>query len=201
MSGKMPSSLQIRLGEYDITRQNEHPDVNHEEIDASRITIHPAYSTEPEVNDIALIRLARTVVFKTNIRPMCLPIGALSSNKFVDQQSTVIGWGMTNPNIQKISPVLMEVTMPVWEVQKCRATIATKYPKHAAGITDKTVCGGGGGTDSCMGDSGGPMMVRQGEQWYQIGIVSWGIHCGTYQYPGIYTRVTSYLDWIKQNAR
>ncbi|GFT51212.1 chymotrypsin B, partial [Nephila pilipes] len=45
-----------------------------------------------------------------------------------------------------------------------------------------------------MGDSGGSLFVKRGGQWYSVGIVSWGRSCGLL--PGVYTRVTEYLDWI-----
>lgn len=33
-----------------------------------------------------------------------------------------------------------------------------------------------------------------------VGLVSWGMHpCGNGYYPDVYTRITSYLDWIEQN--
>jgi secreted trypsin-like serine protease len=30
--------------------------------------------------------------------------------------------------------------------------------------------------------------------------VSWGPQCGNPLYPGVYTRVSSFSDWIKQNV-
>lgn len=52
-----------------------------------------------------------------------------------------------------------------------------------------------------QGDSGGPLLHQLANgRWVNIGIVSWGIRCGDPGYPGIYTRVTSYLDWIFANA-
>ena len=56
--------------------------------------------------------------------------------------------------------------------------------------------------DWLQGDSGGPLIVQNGPgaQWVQAGIVSWGIGCGLAPYPGVYTRVTSFMQWINKNA-
>ena len=59
------------------------------------------------------------------------------------------------------------------------------------------------GKDSCGGDSGGPLVHRRGTSnpWHLVGIVSFGPKlCGSGT-PGVYTRVTHYVDWIKNNLR
>lgn len=38
-------------------------------------------------------------------------------------------------------------------------------------------------------------------QWYIEGIVSFGARCGSQGWPGIYTRVGEYLQWIKENIK
>lgn len=50
-----------------------------------------------------------------------------------------------------------------------------------------------------QGDSGGPLMFPVKNTYYLIGIVSSGYGCGEPGYPGIYTRVTSFLNFILSN--
>lgn len=48
-----------------------------------------------------------------------------------------------------------------------------------------------------QGDSGGPLQCRsKGGPWIQAGITSWGVGCAKPSYPGVYIRVSDYLDWI-----
>jgi secreted trypsin-like serine protease len=50
------------------------------------------------------------------------------------------------------------------------------------------LCAGGTGTDTCSGDSGGPLEAPIAGGGYRlVGLTSWGIGCG--QRPGVYTRV------------
>merc|ERR1719336_2443453 len=51
----------------------------------------------------------------------------------------------------------------------------------------------------CAGDVGRPLSVLgQDDRYSQIGIVSWGEGCAKPGYPGVYTRLTSLLNWVKQ---
>jgi secreted trypsin-like serine protease len=59
---------------------------------------------------------------------------------------------------------------------------------------------------SSHGDSGGPLSLfiddARVPHWVLIGIVSFGsTNCGKDGTPGLYTKVTSYLEWISNNIR
>jgi secreted trypsin-like serine protease len=52
-----------------------------------------------------------------------------------------------------------------------------------------------------QGDSGGALVINNGDSYLQIGVVSFVSSLGCASgYPSGYTRVTSYLDWIETNA-
>jgi len=54
-----------------------------------------------------------------------------------------------------------------------------------------------GGKDSCQGDSGGPLIVKENDEWLQVGVVSWGHGFARANKYGIYARVSKYIDWIE----
>lgn len=52
------------------------------------------------------------------------------------------------------------------------------------------------GQDTCQGDSGGPLAFRNEDGSYVVtGITSFGYGCGEKDKPGVYTKVSSYLEW------
>ena len=87
--------------------------------------------------------------------------------------------------------------MPAIRNSECQAKYEYEYS-----ITDAMICAGYpgvGGKDSCQGDSGGPFVCQNGDKAVITGVVSWGNGCAWPDYPGVYSRVTKALDWIKSN--
>lgn len=140
--------------------------------------------------DIALVKLQVPLTFTDTVRPICLP--------FFDEELIpgtplwVIGWGFTEQNGGKMSDVLLQASVQVIDSSWCNAEDA-----YQGDVTAEMLCAGTlqGGVDSCQGDSGGPLMYHS-NHWQIVGIVSWGYGCGSPTNPGVYTKVTAYLDWI-----
>lgn len=63
---------------------------------------------------------------------------------------------------------------------------------------DHNICAQGklGRADSCQGDSGGPLVAKVQGRYVQVGVVSWGHSCADGVFPGVYTKVSSFTDWI-----
>ena len=81
-----------------------------------------------------------------------------------------------------------------------------KYKPIGDGVNiDNTqICAGDDSKDSCSGDSGGPLLSSELDdgRWAVIGIVSFGAkgYCADSKFPGVYTRVDQFLDWIERNS-
>jgi hypothetical protein len=71
-------------------------------------------------------------------------------------------------------------------------------------IGAEQICAGldEGGRDSCGGDSGGPLIVRDERGCpRQIGLVSWGgAMCAASRAFGVYTRLSAYADWLRDTT-
>lgn len=216
------------MGEWNIEEQRDcvrnrgYSDCNDPPIDLApeEIIVHPQYDDKNrnKYHDIALIRLSQNVRFTGNftpilsprkpsqqqpllaadfIRPICLP--TQEEDEVDDAKLVVAGWGRTELN--NFSPTKLKLQIPTVSNYKCIA----KFRTINVTLAETQLCAGGeAGRDSCNGDSGGPLMGtfrNDTGQWYVKGVVSFGVRCGSNGWPGVYTRVSSYLKWIRENVR
>ncbi|KAM3922957.1 mannan-binding lectin serine protease 2 [Leptodactylus fuscus] len=180
-------------------------DTNAHKAIAKSIFIHPDYTDDQSYNnDIALIKLQDKVPMNERTLAICLPT---KDKRFVINDSEdshvtgqVSGWGRSKHRASGTKK-LFYVDVDVVD----RVTCNTAYQKklnvgNKVLITDNMFCAGEEGKDSCKGDSGGALVFKDDttEKWFIGGIVSWGAEdCGARDQYGVYTRVTNYLDWIK----
>lgn len=175
--------------------------------EVKEIVVHAEYQTYTQGNDIALLRLAQ---------PWDGPYARLSLKAFADPATPpgattmVAGFGNLewNAKLNKFSsqsggvfaagsPSLQEVDMPTIATDTCQAL----YPDAAIG--QGQLCAGHDlvDKDSCQGDSGGQLVAFDKNGCpYQIGIVSWGEKCAIPGRYGVYTRVSSFAQWIRENV-
>ncbi|XP_055955568.1 transmembrane protease serine 3 [Patella vulgata] len=157
---------------------------------AADIITHGSFDSTSNSHDIALMKLSKPVdISGTASRTACLPDSTEDFNNVV---CTVSGWGSTRFDGPG-SRYLNQVSIPVMSNSLCSYYLGNV-------VYDHNICAGinAGGRDACQGDSGGPLVCKTEGSWKIAGIVSWGYGCGDKNTPGVYTRVSSFLDWIKQ---
>ncbi|XP_059816042.1 complement C1r-A subcomponent-like, partial [Hypanus sabinus] len=170
------------------------------------VYLHPGYAggDNPQfTHDLALIKLAAPVTLGRYVVPACLPERGHTQLYGTGQLGYVAGWGVTQD--QRLLNRLHYVGLPVADQERCRR-VMEKAQQGLGGellrLGPGMFCAGTGlgETDSCQGDSGGAFAVRRRDDdaWYVTGLVSWGLGCGRNGTYGVYTRVESYLPWIRQ---
>ncbi|XP_076060295.1 trypsin I-P1-like [Oratosquilla oratoria] len=163
----------------------------------SKIITHKYFNAKTWDNDVALVKLRRGLKLEDYgglVNTICLPA---RNTTFVGHHCMVTGWGRTKQHGSN-SDLLQTIRVPVIPNGICR-----KAYQKVNTITQGMICAGWseGGQGPCVGDSGGPLQCREGRggPWVQAGITSWGVGCAEPGYPGVYIRVTEFLDWIYQH--
>lgn len=114
-----------------------------------------------------------------------------------EPQGTAIisGWGYMENNV--LPATLQKSTLNVISYATC-AKALTDLLHTSQPLNEKSnVCTGLTHTGACNGDSGGPLI--QGKTL--IGVVSWGlVPCGNSRAPSVFTKVSSFVDFINQYA-
>lgn len=184
VNGKFAEDIKVVAGTINLALPKYENDVH-------KIIIHEKYNySDSWKNDIALLKVTPFVLSNLiSLVPLPSPDDIIKPNDV----ATVSGWGRlsqggpTTIHLQRVNILIAnqeycklmynKLNYNVYETQIC-----AYYPTSEKG--------------SCNGDSGGPLIV----EGKLIGLVSWAMGCALTDYPTVYTRVVSYLDWIKVNA-
>lgn len=196
--------LVVYIGDVDWTKA--------EPVEVIGLFLHDDYDNATTNNDIALLKLKKKVGANRWIGMVQSADEARLAGAGV--ASVVSGWGAEfDPEIleaygydqdmytkemwdQFAHPEKMSFTpLPIRERKYCE--------EIGEAFTDNMICAGGvGGRGPCFGDSGGPLVVPADTPngYLQAGIVSRALtgraFCGQPGYPGVFTRVSRYNNWI-----
>ncbi|XP_056331112.1 snake venom serine protease NaSP-like [Danio aesculapii] len=171
--------LTIHLGEHNIAVEEG----TEQRIKAEKVIPHPKYNDYTLDNDFMLIKLKEPAVFNQYVQPIPLTTSCSSEG----EQCLVSGWGNQINTGVDYADVLQCLNLPVLTRAQCEGAYGWQITKNmfCAGFME-------GGKDACQGDSGGPVICN-GEL---RGVVSWGYGCADSGYPGVYTEVCRYTDWV-----
>jgi trypsin len=157
--------------------------------DATRVVVrqypYPDIDFVSWDNDLTLFQLNKPV--------NSLPPVQLNSDPNVpspDSTLTAIGFGATQTG--KLSDFLRQVDLYPVDSDTC----IQRYVGSTTIDPTAMLCANdpSPGHDSCQGDSGGPLLDKA--TGIQVGITSFGVGCGDPSFPGVYTRVSTYTNWI-----
>ncbi|KQS43560.1 uncharacterized protein Dere_GG15197, isoform B [Drosophila erecta] len=193
-----PMLTLVRLGAHDLSNPAEPGAMD---LRIRRTVVHEHFDLSSISNDIALIQLNVVGALPGNISPICLPEAAkFLQQDFVGMNPFVAGWGAVKHQ-GVTSQVLRDAQVPIVSRLSCEQSYKSVF--QFVQFSDKVLCAGSSSVDACQGDSGGPLMMPQLEtnvyRFYLLGLVFFGYECARPNFPGVYTRVASYVPWIKKH--
>ena len=165
------------------------------EVQVAEVIVHPSWDPANFRNDIALLRLATPLPANARAQSISLPVGLDAATwPLTGTPAAISGWGAMEFGGQP-SNQLRRAQVQV--LGGPGDTICGRYGSNFAVAVE--ICAGvpSGGIDACQGDSGSPLVVDVAGTPMLAGLVSVGFECARAEYPGIYTRVTSFIPWLQ----
>ncbi|KAH8415355.1 hypothetical protein KR222_005004 [Zaprionus bogoriensis] len=181
-----PAQLNLQYGSNTIERNASHV------AGVAAIHVHPGYEPQDKyIHDIALLQLLRPLQLTDSVQPVRLPDPHQPTPG--NSSATLTGWGL-NATGGVVQQQLQKVQLQIFSDEECSRL-------HGTQLHSSQICAGvpEGGKGQCSGDSGGPLLLAGTDT--QIGIVSWSVKpCTRPPYPGVFTEVSAYVDWIVQTV-
>lgn len=161
--------------------------------DISYSVIHEDYNPSDFGNDLALLR-TEEVIEHEFAHPINLIIEEEVEQGISDPgaEAIITGWGLTSVDPLRFPDNLQKLELPIVTDALAQA-VWGPLPENVlmAGLID-------GSGDACSGDSGGPLIVKSGNEYKLAGIISWGSSgCNSI---GGYVRLSEFLDWLMKNT-
>ncbi|XP_067635814.1 serine protease persephone-like [Eurosta solidaginis] len=191
--------VRVRMGVVNFNDSEQMK--NAVEIGVKRTHLHPDYNSSKFYNDIGVVELQSDVEYSTNVYPTCLytePENPPNSSKLY-----VSGWGVIDTLTRDNSNVLLRARQEIVDNSRCNGSYAETglNRRIPVGIISTQLCAHDRSMtrDASQGDSGGPLIMVVDEavsKFRIVAVISAGISCGT-STPAIYTRVSSFLDFIE----
>jgi len=192
--GIQAADLDVHLGVSTLGARN-----SGNQVGISEVIVHPSWDESTFRNDVALLRLTAPVSFgdaASSIAPIRLPIGQdASSWPAAGTPATITGWGSTefggDPSNQ----------LRAVQVQILGGPDQTQCGGYGSNFDVTTeICAGlpTGGADACQGDSGSPLVIDVAGIPVLAGVTSVGYECARAEYPGLFSRLTTFESWLMQ---
>ncbi|KAK0157843.1 hypothetical protein PV328_011533 [Microctonus aethiopoides] len=158
-------------------------------------------------NNIALLKLQSPLVYTDYIKPIALPYYGKENSGYGE----FCGWGVTSTDlIPSFAKQLQKAEMEIIDNESCAALINSGFLGNS--LLEFDIHGGQMCTLYSSQDAG-PCFVDSGSAFIQynqtnlitttseiVGIFTWTrVPCGKYRGPAVYTRVSEFIYWIKNN--
>ena len=185
------------MGDTDLASTDD--DESAQQIPIARFIKHPQYRESRRYYDIAVVELEKNVIPNSAICVACVWREPEAPEDLID----AVGFGALGFG-KELSSTLQKVQLHALDATICAERIPTNRRQMPEGLRDDQLCARSETMDTCEGDSGGPLQTLRYDLLgnifsFIVGVVSFGTPCVEGS-TGVYTRVSSYLDWIEKEV-
>ena len=192
LDGVAPGEVQVWTG---LDALSQRTTANAQPVD--QVIVHPSWNKESFANDVALVHLTSPIESGPQRMAILLPASVDAANwPTAGTVATISGWGVESydgSSPDRIKQANVHVL----------ASPGAACGDYGSGFDPSVqLCAGeiDGSIDTCQGDSGGPLVVIEGTTPLLAGVTSIGNKCALANFPGVYTRLTTFIPWIRQFA-
>ncbi|KAJ0174986.1 hypothetical protein K1T71_009127 [Dendrolimus kikuchii] len=183
-----------------MTTNLKNPVVNN--VGIAEIKVHRNYIPPSKYFDIALMRLEKEILFNEFAIPACLWTKSVPNElrSGIITQSSLLHGSAVFEDIQIADVDIVEDNV-------CNPLLRKFCDLNWCQLTDNQFCAGNltGAVDVCQGDSGGPLQMINPQPdyiipydiYYVFGVSSFKFKCAEPEVPGVYTKVSSFINWIE----
>jgi transmembrane serine protease 9 len=186
--------ITVKAGKHNINAIED----TEQAIQVLRGFVHENYKGGVGPYDIAVLELSSPL----NLNDRVQSIALAPAESDPTGEGWLCGWGSTSTSRNPIYPDKLQ-HVRVEYVDRTTCHDAVERLTGSSPVHETNVCTGPlyDQISACSGDSGGPLISRNGQNAVLTGIVSWGIiPCGTAGAPSVYTRVSKFNSWIAQKT-
>jgi hypothetical protein len=186
-----PRQVDVHVGITELTARS-----SDNAVPVSEVIVHPSWDPSRFRNDIALLRLTEELQFGPRVQSIALPAG-LDGAQWPEQgtPARISGWGATSFGAPASN------TLRIGDLDVLGGPADAACGRYGGDFdTAVEICAGrsDASVDACQGDSGSPLVVFIDETPVLAGITSVGFECAREGYPGIYTRISTFLSWMQE---
>lgn len=185
------ATLEVRAGEWNSKYDRDFNQMRRVNFGIT----HPDYKSTGH-SDLALLILEGDLKFTTNVNSVCL----VKNMKALGDVNNLLmsGWSSNStgvyPNTLKNYDIaLMSRDRCLKKLKIFGVEMKRLHKSFLCGIKRNNIP-----QEFCNAENGGALVSQQNGVFIQNGITAWNLNCGAYGAPYVFTNVTKYLDWIKQ---
>ncbi|CAG9854641.1 unnamed protein product [Phyllotreta striolata] len=200
---KGTTALTLTFGLFDLTDKQEQGHVIYQ-VQRDDVKIHEYFDETTLENDIALIKLDKPIEITDTINTVKVATKDDIQN-LVGQEAITIGWGQVNP---MGTPLYADVPEAIWihVIDRYGGECSERFGSL---IQETNICcehvnlPNGPNLNLCDGDYGGPLAINAtfySSETLLVGVASFSTKKCNLAYPNVFTDVSKYTDWIKENS-